>query len=244
MNCAAPCCGLNWAGQCGPCGAPRPCSSSALVGEFDAHPDPHGTVLPAPCCAFGAVAAAEPSTATVRGGTTVRIPSRWSRPRPSPPASRCPTPTSRPCEVLDALKRGDVSSARRPAADRRPPRPQDRHLAVRRRRRVHPQLLRDRTGPPRPGRLAPRARRGARRAAWQASGLSAKQSSTGSPAPSRRPPRRPWPPPAPTATGEHDAAHLIRRTWREKSFEADVQRLMLSRFAQMLSAEDHARAPT
>jgi soluble lytic murein transglycosylase len=37
-----------------------------------------------------------------------------------------------------------------------------------------------------------------------------------------------------------DAAALIRRTWREKVFEADVQRLMLSRFGDVLTQDDHA----
>jgi soluble lytic murein transglycosylase len=38
-----------------------------------------------------------------------------------------------------------------------------------------------------------------------------------------------------------DAAALIRRTWREKVFEADTQRLMLSRFGDVLTQDDHTR---
>jgi soluble lytic murein transglycosylase len=37
------------------------------------------------------------------------------------------------------------------------------------------------------------------------------------------------------------AAELIRRWWRGKSFDADVQRTMLTRFGDVLSADDHAR---
>ncbi|WP_245620120.1 lytic transglycosylase domain-containing protein [Phenylobacterium immobile] len=39
----------------------------------------------------------------------------------------------------------------------------------------------------------------------------------------------------------HDAQKLIRAWWRGKSFEADTQRAMLTRFADMLSQEDHVR---
>jgi soluble lytic murein transglycosylase len=43
------------------------------------------------------------------------------------------------------------------------------------------------------------------------------------------------------ATGHaQKATELIRRVWRTKSFEADVQRLMLSRFGSALTADDHA----
>lgn len=38
-----------------------------------------------------------------------------------------------------------------------------------------------------------------------------------------------------------DATTLIRRFWRDKSFEADAQRAMLARFGGMLTADDHAR---
>jgi len=38
-----------------------------------------------------------------------------------------------------------------------------------------------------------------------------------------------------------DAAQLIRTWWTTKSFEADVQRTMLSRFADVLSVDDHVR---
>src|SRR5262245_3196451 len=36
-------------------------------------------------------------------------------------------------------------------------------------------------------------------------------------------------------------ADLIRRWWRDKSFEADVQRSMLTRFSDVLTPADHAR---
>lgn len=39
----------------------------------------------------------------------------------------------------------------------------------------------------------------------------------------------------------HDAQRLIRSWWRDKSFEADVQRAMLTRFADVLSQDDHIR---
>jgi len=38
-----------------------------------------------------------------------------------------------------------------------------------------------------------------------------------------------------------EATNLIRKWWRTKSFEADVQRYMLGRFGDMLTQEDHAR---
>lgn len=38
-----------------------------------------------------------------------------------------------------------------------------------------------------------------------------------------------------------EAQALIRSWWRDKSFEADVQRTLLSRFGDMLSPDDHAR---
>jgi soluble lytic murein transglycosylase len=38
-----------------------------------------------------------------------------------------------------------------------------------------------------------------------------------------------------------DAQALIRRFWREKSFEADVQRTMLARFGGLLTMDDHIR---
>lgn len=38
-----------------------------------------------------------------------------------------------------------------------------------------------------------------------------------------------------------DASNLIRRWWRDKSFEADVQRTMLLRFADVLTVDDHIR---
>src|SRR6185369_15419691 len=38
-----------------------------------------------------------------------------------------------------------------------------------------------------------------------------------------------------------EAATLIRRWWREKAFEADVQRAMLTRFGDVLTQDDHAR---
>jgi len=38
-----------------------------------------------------------------------------------------------------------------------------------------------------------------------------------------------------------EASDLIRRWWRDKSFEADVQRTMLTRFADMLTPDDHVR---
>jgi soluble lytic murein transglycosylase len=42
--------------------------------------------------------------------------------------------------------------------------------------------------------------------------------------------------------GQTQAAQdLVRRWWREKSFEADVQRSMLARFPEALTVEDHAR---
>jgi soluble lytic murein transglycosylase len=37
------------------------------------------------------------------------------------------------------------------------------------------------------------------------------------------------------------AADLIRRWWRDKSFEADVQRSVLARFADVLTVDDHVR---
>lgn len=44
------------------------------------------------------------------------------------------------------------------------------------------------------------------------------------------------------STGQaQKATDLIRRVWRTKPFEADVQRLMLMRFGSVLSAEDHAQ---
>ncbi|RAK50965.1 transglycosylase SLT domain-containing protein [Phenylobacterium deserti] len=44
------------------------------------------------------------------------------------------------------------------------------------------------------------------------------------------------------ALGEIDnAKKLIRTWWRDKSFEADVQRTMLTRFGDLLTAEDHIR---
>jgi soluble lytic murein transglycosylase len=39
-------------------------------------------------------------------------------------------------------------------------------------------------------------------------------------------------------TGE--ATQLVRRWWRDKSFDADVQRTMLARFGDVLTADDHA----
>ncbi|MDB5449615.1 MAG: transglycosylase [Phenylobacterium sp.] len=42
--------------------------------------------------------------------------------------------------------------------------------------------------------------------------------------------------------GQNDkAAALIRHWWRDKSFEADVQRSMLARFADVLTVDDHIR---
>lgn len=38
-----------------------------------------------------------------------------------------------------------------------------------------------------------------------------------------------------------EASDLIRRWWRDKSFEADVQRTMLTRFADVLTVDDHIR---
>jgi len=38
-----------------------------------------------------------------------------------------------------------------------------------------------------------------------------------------------------------EASDLIRRWWRDKSFEADVQRTMLTRFADVLTVDDHVR---
>jgi soluble lytic murein transglycosylase len=44
------------------------------------------------------------------------------------------------------------------------------------------------------------------------------------------------------ATGERaQADRVIRKAWREKMFEADVQRSMLARFGDCLSQEDHIR---
>jgi soluble lytic murein transglycosylase len=44
------------------------------------------------------------------------------------------------------------------------------------------------------------------------------------------------------ATGQTQAAtDLIRRFWREKSFEADAQRTMLARFGDVLTQDDHVR---
>lgn len=40
---------------------------------------------------------------------------------------------------------------------------------------------------------------------------------------------------------EPDAASLIRRWWRDKPFEADVQRTMLTRFGDALTPDDHVR---
>jgi soluble lytic murein transglycosylase len=40
---------------------------------------------------------------------------------------------------------------------------------------------------------------------------------------------------------QEDAARLIRRFWRDKSFEADVQRAMLARFGSFLTQDDHIR---
>ena len=40
---------------------------------------------------------------------------------------------------------------------------------------------------------------------------------------------------------QDDATSLIRRFWREKSFEADVQARILARWGQALSADDNAR---
>ena len=40
---------------------------------------------------------------------------------------------------------------------------------------------------------------------------------------------------------QDDAVALIRRFWREKPFEADVQSRMLARWGQVLTADDHAR---
>ena len=37
------------------------------------------------------------------------------------------------------------------------------------------------------------------------------------------------------------AAELIRRWWRDKSFEVDAQRAMLTRFGDVLTVDDHAR---
>jgi soluble lytic murein transglycosylase len=43
-------------------------------------------------------------------------------------------------------------------------------------------------------------------------------------------------------TGRADeASELVRRFWREEVFEADVQRQMLARFGNVLTAEDHVR---
>src|SRR4029453_2158374 len=39
---------------------------------------------------------------------------------------------------------------------------------------------------------------------------------------------------------QQEAADLIRRWWRSKSFEADVQRNMLARFGTLLTPDDHA----
>jgi soluble lytic murein transglycosylase len=45
-----------------------------------------------------------------------------------------------------------------------------------------------------------------------------------------------------TATGKGDEAKaLIRKTWRDGLFEADVQRTMLARFGSFLTTEDHIR---
>lgn len=38
-----------------------------------------------------------------------------------------------------------------------------------------------------------------------------------------------------------DAAKLIKHWWRDKSFDADAQRTMLSRFSDVLTTDDHAR---
>ncbi|MBN9318124.1 MAG: lytic transglycosylase domain-containing protein, partial [Caulobacterales bacterium] len=38
-----------------------------------------------------------------------------------------------------------------------------------------------------------------------------------------------------------DAADLIRRTWRDTSFELDAQRTMLARFGDVLTPDDYAR---
>lgn len=38
-----------------------------------------------------------------------------------------------------------------------------------------------------------------------------------------------------------EASDLIRRWWRDKSFEADVQRTLLTRFGDLLTPEDHVR---
>lgn len=38
-----------------------------------------------------------------------------------------------------------------------------------------------------------------------------------------------------------EAAALVRRWWRDRSFEADVQRSMLARFGDVLTMDDHAR---
>lgn len=38
-----------------------------------------------------------------------------------------------------------------------------------------------------------------------------------------------------------EASDLIRRWWRDKRFEADVQRTILTRFAEVLTPDDHAR---
>lgn len=44
------------------------------------------------------------------------------------------------------------------------------------------------------------------------------------------------------ATGQNkQAVDLIRRTWRDKVFEADAQRSMAARFGSMLTADDYAR---
>ncbi|WP_408611088.1 lytic transglycosylase domain-containing protein [Caulobacter hibisci] len=44
------------------------------------------------------------------------------------------------------------------------------------------------------------------------------------------------------ATGRaQDATNLIRRYWRDKSFEVDAQRAMLARFGVLLTADDHAQ---
>ena len=196
---------------------------------------------------LSAVAEAEPATSPGEAaGTTVRIPLEamsMPAPPPRPPLSDADAQALR--QVLDALKRGDVSGARMNLSSISDP--VARKVATWQFADAASgtmsffeldQARRDLAGWPRDTR-----RQIAAEKRLESSGLSAKQVvdwfAGGEPQ---------TPEGAVALAGayrvlnrSHDAKALIGRIWREKPFDSDLQRQILMRFPDALSADDHVR---
>jgi soluble lytic murein transglycosylase len=197
--------------------------------------------------ALSAVAEAEPATSSGEAsGASVRIPlEAMSMPAPPPRGPLSDADAQALRQVLDALKRGDVSGARMNLSSISDP--VARKVATWQFADAASstmsffeldQARRDLAGWPRDGR-----RQIAAEKRLESSGLSAKQIVD-------------WFAGAEPQTAEgamalagayrvlnrsHDAKALIGRIWREKPFDSDLQRQILMRFPDAVSADDHVR---